>query len=85
MLWKIVVIAGVLLSLFPFNAKGKAIEGQIVIPLPFLSNQLFDKDIANNHELPSSDSDSRIDAINGKARNEYHLAHPTWKEFFSFE
>ena len=85
MRWTIVIIAGVLLSLFPFDAEGKAIEGEIVIPIPFVSNQLFDKDIAKDHEIPSPDSDPRIEAINQEARKEYHLAHPTWKEFLSFE
>ena len=85
MLWKVVVIAGVLLSLFPFDVEGKAIEGEIVIPIPFVSNQLFDRDVKKNDEVPSPDSDPRIEAINREARKEYHLAHPTWKEFFSFE
>ena len=53
MLRKILAILGVLLSLFPFNAEGKAIEGEILIPIPFVSNQLFDKDIKKNDEIPA--------------------------------
>jgi hypothetical protein len=84
-LWKTLAILCVLLSLLPCGAEGKAIEGEIIIPVPFLSNQLFDHDIKKHHELPSPDSNPCIEAINQEGRKEYQLNHPTWKEFFSFK
>jgi len=84
-LWKTLAVLGMLLSLFPFYAEGKAIEGKIVVPIPFVSNQLFDNDIKNKYDTPSPDSNPCVEAINQGARKKYHFDHPTWKEFFSFK
>jgi len=84
-LWRTLVILGMLMSLFPFYAEGKAIEGEILVPIPFVSNQLFDNDIKKTYDAPSPDSNPCIEEINQEARKKYHLDHPTWKEFFSFK
>jgi len=75
-------ILAVLLSLLPVDAEGKAMEGKVLVPISFVSNQLFDQDIKKHHEFPSPDSNPCVEAINQEARKEYKLNHPTWKEFF---
>ena len=81
--WKKVAVICVMLSCFSLIAEGKPIEGKISIPIPFVSDQLFDYDIKKNHAPPSPDSNPGIETINREARAEYHLNYPTWKEFFS--
>lgn len=74
-----------ILLFFSLIAEGKSIEGKISIPIPFVSDQLFDYDVKKNHAFPSADANPSIETINREARIEYHLNHPTWKEFFSFK
>jgi len=73
-----------MLTFFSLIAEGKPLEGKILIPIPFVSDRLFDYAIKKNHVPPSADADPRIETINREVRTEYHLNHPTWKEFFSF-
>lgn len=83
--WRTVSILAMLLSLLPVDAEGKAMEGKVLVPISFMSNQLFDHDIKKHHELPTPDSNPFIEAINQEARKEYQLNHPTWKEFTQFQ
>ena len=74
-----------LLSWFPCVARGKPIEFQISIPIIGLSDRFFDHAIKKTARAYSLDPNPLVESINREAREEYHLYHPTWKEFFSFQ
>jgi len=84
-LWKIVAILIISLVSSSLVAMGKPIEGEISIPIPFVSHQLFDYNIEKQYATYDPDSNPIIESINQDARNKYHLYHPTWKEFCSFQ
>lgn len=54
---------------------------KIVVPLPAVSDKLFDSDIANEKEVPTPEENPEVEKINQEARAEYHLNHPTISEF----
>ena len=71
----------VLMLFFPCVAMGKPIEFQITIPIVGLSDRLFDYAIKRTERVYSPDSNPLVELINIEARKEYHLHHPTWREF----
>jgi hypothetical protein len=70
------------LSLPSSTAAGKPIEFQIVIPVPFVSDQLFDSTISKSEGINDPESNLLVEEINQAARRKHHLDHPTWEEFW---
>ena len=61
--WRIATFTCVMLTFFSLIAEGKPLEGKILIPIPFVSDRLFDYAIKKNHVPPSADADPRIETI----------------------
>lgn len=81
-------IIGVMIFLLNLSygiAKAKPFEYQITIPVSFLSDKLFDYAIEKRAVIFTPDHNPLVEAINQDARNEYHLYHPTWREFVLFQ
>lgn len=74
-----------LLNLSYGIAEAKPLEYQITIPITFLSDKLFDYAIIKRDVVFAPDRNPLVEAINQEARNEYHLYHPTWREFVLFQ
>lgn len=72
------------LSLPSNSALGKPIEFQIMIPVPFVSDRLFDSTIGRENVINDPEPNSLVEDINQTARLKHHLYHPTWKEFWAF-
>ena len=51
----------------------------------FLSDKLFDYAIEKRDVIFTPDHNPLVESINQDARNEYHLYHPTWREFVLFQ
>ena len=75
----------ILLNLSVGMVEAKPLEFQITIPIAFLSDQLFDYAIKKRAVAFAPDRNPLVESINQEARNEYHLDHPTWREFVLFE
>ena len=81
-------IIGVLIILLNFSvgiAEAKPLEFQISIPVVFLSDKLFDYAIEKRNLPITPDCNPIVESINKDARSEYHLYHPTWREFVLFQ
>ena len=82
---KTIVVAVFLLSLSFGIGEAKPLEFQISIPVVFLSDKLFDYAIEKRNLPITPDCNPIVESINKDARSEYHLYHPTWREFVLFQ